>query len=452
MAPPLAYRAVRALLVGAVAVFFRELRVTGRAHIPEDAPVIFVGNHPNSLIDPVLVIATCGRQVSFAAKDALFRPPLGVFLRAVGAVPIARRMDHGDGPRDNEGSLQALCDVIAHGGTMGIFPEGLSHDRPQLQRMRAGAARIALQVAGRPERPPVTIVPVGLTYVRRRRFRSRALVHYGEPLHVTPDEVALAQDDSVAAASALTERIEVALRGITVNAEAWETVRVLDGVRRLYQPPKVSLVERTELMRRFCLYYPTVAHHPEVAALFARVGRFLDELDDSGLSDRDLVRGLHGRSLVQRCLGNLAAVLIWLPLSLPGAPLHVPLLLLVGYAGIWFAPRKDVIGTSRLILGLVAVGLAYVVGPLLLAFFVGWGVALVAAALLPLSGLATLRLLERGGSLRRVLRSAWASLSLRHRICSLRAERAELQERIVAVVQRFKPEEIELLFPRDAGA
>lgn len=451
MSPPLPYLAVQTLLRAAVTTFFREIFVSGRSNIPETGPVIFAGNHPNSLIDPVLVIATCGRQVSFAAKDALFKPPLGTFLRAVGAVPFARRMDHGDGPRDNSSSLRALCDVLAEGGAMGIFPEGLSHDRPHLMELRTGAARIALQTAGRAAGGRVHIVPVGLTYIRRKRFRSRVMVRYGEAICVDQAHVTASAQDPFSAARALTNQIEESLVAITVNASDWDTLRVLDGVRRLYQPGKVTLKERTELARRFAHYYPTVSGIPEVAQLFSEVRDFQERLEDAGLTDRDLVRGLVGRSLVHRAAFNLAAVALWLPLSLPGLPLHLPLLLLIGYFGLLFAPRKDVIGTSRLISGLVGIGLAYLLTPLLIGLTAGWGWAALAAILLPASGYATLRLLERGVSLRRIWRSGWASLSLRRHLRELRAERAELSERVIATVQTYKPDELDLLFPRQQG-
>jgi glycerol-3-phosphate O-acyltransferase/dihydroxyacetone phosphate acyltransferase len=447
---PLPYRAVRALLRGAVAVFFREVQVEGADGIPDAGPTIFAGNHPNSLIDPVLVIATSGRTIRFAAKDALFQPPLGWVLRAVGAVPIARRMDHGDGPRDNTASLNALATALADGGATGIFPEGVSHDAPQLQRLRTGAARLALETAAAAPDRAVHVVPVGLTYLRRKHFRSRALVVYGAPLQVEASEIDAFRADPREAAAALTARIEQALRALVVTAPDWDTVRVLDGVRRLYQPRHVTLAERTELMRRFCHYYPQLADHPDVAAVFAEVAAFLDRLRDSGLSDRDLVRGLYGAGLTRRALHNAAGLAIWLPLAIPGLPLHLPLLALVGWAGLRFAPRKDVIGTSRLLAGLVAVLAAYVLVPVALGVLAGTAWALLAAALLPLSGFATLRLLERGTSLRRVLRTAAASWSVPRRLAALRAERAALQERVVTLVHTLRPADLDLMFPPEA--
>src|SRR6266700_4134677 len=81
-------------------VFFRQIEVVGLEHVPATGPVVFVGNHPNSLIDPILIITTCGRKVHFAAKDTLFKGRLmRAVLRGLGAVPIKRRDDHDGAPR-----------------------------------------------------------------------------------------------------------------------------------------------------------------------------------------------------------------------------------------------------------------------------------------------------------------------------------------------------------------
>src|SRR5215471_2800770 len=111
-------------------VFFRQIEVAGIENIPP-GPVIFAGNHPNSLIDPILIITTCGRKVHFAAKDTLFKGRImRAVLRGLGAVPVARKDDHGSGGRGatNESAFAAMFEVLERGGTIGIFPEGLSHD------------------------------------------------------------------------------------------------------------------------------------------------------------------------------------------------------------------------------------------------------------------------------------------------------------------------------------
>src|SRR5258707_167861 len=101
------YPCFRAMLRAAIGVFFRQVEVVGLEHVPETGAVIFAGNHPNSLIDPVLIVTACGRIVRFAAKDVLFRSPLlRPLMNAIGAVPIARVADHPDAA-DASGRNQA---------------------------------------------------------------------------------------------------------------------------------------------------------------------------------------------------------------------------------------------------------------------------------------------------------------------------------------------------------
>src|SRR5205807_886704 len=92
-----AYRVLRRVLRFLVGIFFRQVEVVGAELIPGEGEraVIFAGNHPNSLLDPVLIIVTCGRVVHFAAKDVLFRTRLmRAVLGGLGAVPVARKSDH----------------------------------------------------------------------------------------------------------------------------------------------------------------------------------------------------------------------------------------------------------------------------------------------------------------------------------------------------------------------
>ena len=110
----MAYRILAWFLRVVTRVFFRQIEVVGLEHVPKDGPVLFAGNHPNSLIDPILIITTCGRKVHFAAKDALFKGRImRAVLRGLGAVPIKRRDDH-DGTRESSSGMPpALPDATA---------------------------------------------------------------------------------------------------------------------------------------------------------------------------------------------------------------------------------------------------------------------------------------------------------------------------------------------------
>lgn len=447
------------LLRLATRVFFRQIEVVGLEHVPARGPVLFAGNHPNSLIDPILIITTCGRPVHFAAKDSLFKGRiLRAILRGLGAVPVARRVE-ADGapeaPRDppppardaaelgrvNDAAFEHMFGVLAGGGAIGIFPEGISHDASQLARLKTGAARLALGGAARTG-APIAIVPCGLTFIHPKRFRSRVLVQFGPP-------IAVAASAAPDAAATTTAALDAALRRLTINAPDWDTVRALDTVRRLYQPHEISIEDRIELARRFNTYYAAFAGEPRVVALMARVRAYQQQLDELGVTDRELARDLSRLDVARRALRHLALVLFWLPLCVPGAPLHLPTVVFARIAGRRLTPRKDVIATTKLVIGLALVLLSYAVAVGVLWWRAGLGAALLAAAVLPLSGWATLRVLDRLRLVRRAFGVLGRRLRFRRAVRELRATRVALAAEVIRVVSELKPADLPALFPAD---
>ena len=79
-------------------LFFRRIEVEAQHNIPNNHPVIFVPNHTNALIDPLLIIISTSRVVTVTAKNVLAKNPfLGALLAGVGAVTFHRRQDVGKG-------------------------------------------------------------------------------------------------------------------------------------------------------------------------------------------------------------------------------------------------------------------------------------------------------------------------------------------------------------------
>lgn len=444
------YKIMRGGLRLAARVFYRQIQVVGEENIAPEGQraVMLAGNHPNSLLDPLLILATTDRVVHFAAKDVLFKNPLlRQVLHAVGAVAVARVQDHGPGGGDNSGAFGQLSQVLAGGGAMGIFPEGLSHDGAELSKLKTGAARIAFDVVKRYDQP-VDIVPCGLTYFAPKHFRSRVLVQYGPPVTVGQAEVERWLRDERAEVIELTEKIDLAMRGLTVNASDWETVRLLDAVRRLYQPPGISLWQRVELARRFNENYPKVKDLPIVEAFTARITAYQARLDALQLSDRDLQRQFTLGEVTRRLYLFATDSLIWAPLAVPGLLLQTPVAALIHWASPKVTPRRDVLGTTKFVLGIVTI-------PLFYGAFIGVGLvfggpkwAVVVALLMLLSGYAALRTLEHGVRVRKMVATFWRMVSLRREVAELRSERDVLQLETIRLVDRLRPADLEPLFPR----
>ncbi len=111
-------------------------KVRGRENIPKSGAIIFAGNHKSNL-DCVLLATCLWRQVHFMAKDELFRGAAGGFFRALGTIPVNRRI------RDAS-ALSEAQKVLEAGGIIGIFPEGsFNRTKETVMPFKPGAARMA---------------------------------------------------------------------------------------------------------------------------------------------------------------------------------------------------------------------------------------------------------------------------------------------------------------------
>jgi len=382
----LVQRLLLALARRAVRVHYRVQYLGGS--VPATGPVLLVGNHPNGLVDPVLVASTTTRTVRFLGKAPLFEMPgLGQVMRGLEVLPVYRAQDGAD-TGANARTFEAVYGALAAGELVCLFPEGKSHDEPELSELKTGAARMALGAEARAGwRLGVRIVPVGLVYRSKRRFRSRVAVWTGAPL-VLDDLAALYGHDERAAVHALTARIADGLRAVTLELEQWEDLPLLELAERILFDERTGRVER---LRDFALRLRELrASEPtRLDELGERIAAFGERLARLGLSARDLPEKLlleYTPTTVARFVASAALRLgLVLPLAALGALFWFLPYRLVGQ----LAPRlatPDTLATVRILAGLVLFPLWLALAALLVGLGAGPGAALVLALLAAMLG------------------------------------------------------------------
>ncbi len=374
------YRFVRAVIAFALGLFYRiEVRWKTDAL---DGPIIFVGNHPNSLIDPSLIFAVIDRPVTFLAKEPLFRTPvIGWILKGLDALPVYRKQDDPTKMAKNEGTFEAAANALLQGRAITIFPEGKSHSEPHLAEIKTGCARIALRAAAG---APVRIVPVGLTYAEKHRFRSRVHIEVGEPVEVKPFLPARA-DDEPEAVRRLTEAIADALHEVTLNLEEWEDLRVLKTAEALYA---FRLGERhgdPERLKRFARGLQLFRREqPErFAHLRDEVAEFRRRLDLVSADPNDLTLQYRRSEVYPFILRNTAAILFGLPLFLFGCALFFAPFMLARIVSRVVKVAPDRVATLKFVCALV-LGPTWWALLTLLAWWnlgAGWGITTLLGAL-----------------------------------------------------------------------
>lgn len=216
--------------------FFKAVEVRHPERVPSQGPVLLCINHPNNLIDSLLVGVVVPRRVHYVATATLFRNPfMARLLFALGVIPIYRRQDDPDKMDRNVAAFEACVDALAKGRLIAVYPEGTTHAEPRVQRIKTGAARIALEAeAGQGRAMGLSLIPVGLNFDARKSFRSRVLVAFGEPIVLSP-YLSPYRDDPWKAVDALTSTIQWGMERQVIHVERIELTEMVREVEALYR-------------------------------------------------------------------------------------------------------------------------------------------------------------------------------------------------------------------------
>jgi glycerol-3-phosphate O-acyltransferase / dihydroxyacetone phosphate acyltransferase len=405
---------VRRLAEALVRLYYPARAVEGRERIPAGKPLVFVLNHPNGLLDPMVLRVVTGWPARFLAKSTLFGNPASrLAMDAFGSIPIYRAHESGARGADasrNDASFARCRAELAAGGALALFPEGVSHSDSQLRPLKTGAARIALSAEAEHDgKLGVKLVPVGLYYERKVLFRSSVLLVVGEPIDVAPLLGDYRRDERRAVA-ALTATIDARLDEVVVQAESRD---LLAGIARVARwtadAGPDDLAARHRRTRELADAYARLrARDParveaiagEVRA-YARVLRQLGVRDPWALELAPLRPGALAVALAKLCvaapLAAVGAVMGWLPYRLAGE----------------IAKRisrdDDVLGTAKLLTGATFLTLAW--GLEAAAAGIAWGPLWAAPTFA--AGVATGYVALRFDELRQEAAEAWRLVMLR---------------------------------------
>jgi 1-acyl-sn-glycerol-3-phosphate acyltransferase len=410
-------------------IFFRRIELMGLQRVPDHGAVVFAVNHPNGLVDPLFLLCFAPAPVSFLAKAPLFGYPIiGSIIRAFDTIPVYRKEESGGRSlaEMNAEMFAKARTILQRGCGIAIFPEGTTHDDPQLRELKTGAARIALGA-----NVAATIIPTGIYYTAKHAFRSSALVLFGEPIVVEP--LSSPGEPPPEDVDRLTAAIDAGLDAVTLQAESHAALNLISRAEDIFtSDDDQPLVEEFDMRRRFLegYHYLCRTDPKRLTKLQHSMARLEAELRRAKLDVHELQPRVDGRRLFR--------VLILLPLALLGAALHWPTYRLVDALAKRFAKGEgSMLATVKFLAALTFYPLTYIALALLAGWRLGWIAAAITLIATPALGYLALRVFEDTDDVIGDLRALQHRMFRRYGYSRLLARRSAIREELIDVAREM---------------
>lgn len=241
---------LRWLVKLALFFFYKKIEITGKEHLECNGPLLVVANHPNTLMDPLIIASLLKQRTGFVAKSGLFKNKfLAKIFGLLHMIPIYRKSDlKPEQAPDNRSSFLMCHRYLNKKGTILIFPEGTSYNELKLREIKTGTARIALSFEGdKALEEDLKILPIAIDYSNAILFNSHVSVRVSEPICVSHFKSDHENLDSITQVKRLTQLISDRLEEqlpITIDKDQEEFLRQCHSFYLQYQDDEITDIEK----------------------------------------------------------------------------------------------------------------------------------------------------------------------------------------------------------------
>lgn len=163
--------------------YAKKIEVLGEENIPKNEAVLFTANHPNGLIDPLLIATYIKRKTHFLVRAAVFKKQIiAYFFDLLGMMPIYRMRDGIKQLSKNEMIFNKCQQLLRDKKTLLIFPEGSHNKKRTIRPLSKGFTRIIFRTLNEYPNTKIHIVPVGITYQNSSEYPSKVAIHFGKTI------------------------------------------------------------------------------------------------------------------------------------------------------------------------------------------------------------------------------------------------------------------------------
>ena len=220
--------------------FYKNILVYGKENIPKNGAVLFVSNHKNALIDPLIITVNTKRKLYFLSRASAFKiKPIAWFLSNLNMIPIYRIRDGKNTISKNEIVFKKCYDILNKNKSILIFPEGTHEIKRMVTPLKKGFARIVIGTLEKYPNLQLQILPIGLNYTDATLFGESTSIYYGKPILANDF---IDKNNPTISIENLVTVVNEKLKGLTTNikSEVYDSVINQLGNIDYLNPKKVN--------------------------------------------------------------------------------------------------------------------------------------------------------------------------------------------------------------------
>lgn len=228
---------VRAYIKLGFLFYFKKIRVINVKYIPKTKPVLFLCNHQNALIDPLLIATKSGRFSYFLTRANVFKKPfISALLKSLNMLPIYRIRDGWSSIKNNKAIFDSCAKLLHNSNTIVIFPEGNHNLNRTVRPLSKGFTRIVFDTLDKYPETDLQLIPVGLNFRNATDFADSTSIYFGKPISAK----SFISDNRNEAVVNLKHKIHSEISKLTTHipTEVYEeTLQKLDAINVDYLNP-----------------------------------------------------------------------------------------------------------------------------------------------------------------------------------------------------------------------
>ena len=163
--------------------YYRKTTAVYLEKIPKDKAVLFLANHQNALLDPLLLTVKSNRKNHFLTRAAVFKNrTVATILNSLQMLPVYRMIDGVSTIQKNKAIFKKCSQLLRDKKSIVLFPEGNHSLNRKVRPLKKGAARIIEETLQDYPATEILIIPVGVNYQSPTKYGDSMSIYFGHAI------------------------------------------------------------------------------------------------------------------------------------------------------------------------------------------------------------------------------------------------------------------------------